>query len=150
MICHTQLSCTAKRVYWRKFKEVHLNILFLFKKCWEKNPLQFKTGTCHPDIGISKRLTASYPFCVLLVCLHNSCPMDALEFWQNFYRSIWKDLFKWGGEKFNFLFSKILGFSYSSLVLRILNLPGCMCFTWHFSSQSNVFQFPSPFPSTES
>lgn len=44
-------------------------------------------GTCHPDIRISKRnmrITASYPFCVLLVCLHNSCPVDALQFLQNF------------------------------------------------------------------
>lgn len=43
------------------------------------------------------RLAASHPFRALLVWLHNSCPVDALEFWQIFDRSILKDLWEHGG-----------------------------------------------------
>lgn len=90
--CHTQLFSTAKRVLLKKTWNPFKSILLILKML--KKPLQFKRGICHPDIGISNRntrLKTSNSLSVLLVCLHNSCPVDALEFWLIFYSSVWKD-----------------------------------------------------------
>lgn len=68
----------------------------LFKHTLFKNveKVNFFNQKCTPALltlaYANIRLTASYRFCALLLCLHNSCPVDTLEFWQIFHRSILK------------------------------------------------------------